>query len=69
MGLYEDMDVSSYAKLIFSGTDMREKREKLLKEKTSRLVNTASSLGIDIDSLPRFRMEALTMSILRRLKW
>lgn len=53
LGLEAGLDVSSYAKLIFSGTDMREKREKLLKEKTSRPVNTASSLGIDIDSLTK----------------
>lgn len=53
LGLEAGLDVSSYAKLIFSGTDMREKREQLLKEKTSRPVNTASSLGIDIDSLTK----------------
>lgn len=53
LGLEAGLDVSSYAKLIFFGTDMREKREQLLKEKTSRPVNTASSLGIDIDSLTK----------------
>lgn len=47
------LDVSSYAKLIFSGTDMKEKREKLLKEKTSRPVHTADTLGIDVDSLTK----------------
>ena len=48
LGLEAGLDVTSYAKLIFSGSDMKEKRKNLLKEKTT-VHTSADKLGLNLD--------------------
>ena len=50
LGLEAGLDVSSYARLILSSTDMKKKREELLKELTAEHL-PAENLDIDIRSL------------------
>lgn len=52
LGLEAGLNVTSYAKLIFSATDMKQKREKLLKEKTTRPVS-ADKLDTDLKALTK----------------
>lgn len=52
LGLEAGLDVTFYAKLIFSSTDMKRKREELLKDKTTDYV-AADKLGIDIKSVAK----------------
>lgn len=52
LGLEAGLDVKSYAKLIFSSTDMKKKREDLLKDKTTDH-STVDKLGINIRSIAK----------------
>ena len=52
LGLEAGLDVKSYAKLIFSSTDMKKKREVLLKDKTANHP-VADKLDINIRSIAK----------------